>query len=234
MSPVFALVSAARGARTFHPRGVTFQALLQRHPEAPHELGALVTRLTGPALVRFSGALWKQAQRLPDVLGCAIRFRNDDRDSIEPEEGDQDLLLATIRRPWTMGFSPLTTDVRDYLANDYFSVSPFDVGLARAVYFRLTPIQGSSAKTGTRGERLLQDIEFGRANLTLELSAGPFGPWTPLVVMTLERAAHVDEEALRFSPFRAGRGLSPRGFIHALRVGAYALSQRARPRTAVG
>lgn len=65
-------------------------------------------------------------------------------------EGDQDLLLATIKRPWTMPFSPFTTKVHDYLANDYFAVSPFSIPSARTsrnagsrephVYFRLRPL----------------------------------------------------------------------------------------------
>jgi hypothetical protein len=35
----------------------------------------------------------------------------------------------------------------------------------------------------------------------------------------------VEQDHLRFSPFRTGRGVVPRGFVHALRRGAYAASQ---------
>lgn len=35
-------------------------------------------------------------------------------------------------------------------------------------------------------------------------------------------------------PFRAGRGVEPRGFVHGLRRGVYTLSQRARPRSEQG
>src|SRR5581483_12347742 len=101
-APLFAAVSALRHARTFHPHGRTFVARVVRHPDLPLDLEPLAERLVGDALVRFSGALWKEEPHRPDVLGCAIRFRHDASDSAEPEPGDQDLLLATILRPWTM------------------------------------------------------------------------------------------------------------------------------------
>jgi hypothetical protein len=228
-APVFGLVSFARRARTFHPRGPTFHAAAARHVAAPSELHELADRLAGPALVRFSGALWKNAEGRLDVLGCAVRLRRDARATAEPCDDDQDLLFATIRRPWSMPLAPFTTDVRDYLANDYFAVSPFDVGLGRRVYLRLRPAHRSTETNGTRSERLAREVEHGRARLTLEVADGPFGPWSPVLALVLERVAAVDGEALRFRPFRQGRGVRPRGFVHALRLGVYAVSQRARP-----
>jgi hypothetical protein len=227
--PLFELVSFVRQARTFHPRGPTMHAVVTRDDAAPVELHPLAERLLGTALVRFSGALFKHAEGVPDVLGCALRFRRSDYDTAEPAEDDQDLLFATIRRPWTMPFSPLTTHVRDYLDNDYFAVSPFDAGLARRVYFRLHPSHRSGDTSGPRGDRLEHEVELGEAALSLEVSDGPFGPWAPLVVVSLDRRADIDGEALRFQPFRAGRGLRPQGFVHALRDGVYSLSQRGRP-----
>jgi hypothetical protein len=231
IAPLFALVSFVRQARTFHPRGPTYHASVVEHPAAPAELQPLARRLTGRALVRFSGALWKSSQTLPDVLGCAVRFRRNQDETPVPDNDDQDLLLATIRRPYTMFLSPLTTRISDYFANDYFAVSPFDVGLPWPVYFRLRPDHASN-EAGVRSERLLRQVSRADAGLSLEVSDHPFGPWQPLLRITLERLAPIDGEALRFHPFRAGRGLRPRGFIHALRLGVYTLSQRARPRHA--
>ena len=229
MSPLFALVSFARRARTFHPRGPTFHATVAVDRSAPAELQRVAARLQGSALVRFSGALWKHAQSIPDVLGCAIRFRRGDTDDADADADDQDLLFATIRRPWTMPFSPLTTKVRDYLANDYFAVSPFDAGVGRQIYLRLRPDHPCESVEGSRGTRLVRQVELGRADLHLEASDAPFGPWTSFASVSLERPANIDGEALRFRPFRAGRGVRPRGFIHALRVGVYSMSQTARP-----
>lgn len=230
IAPLFGLISFARRARTFHPRGQTFHAVVSRHADVSPALAPLAERLVGPALARFSGALWKNAPSVPDVLGCAIRLRRDQSATAQAAPDDQDLLFATIRRPWTMAFSPFTTEVSDYLANDYFAVSPFDVELADArFYLRLHPARPCAAGDGTRGERLLLEAGQGRAELSLELGSGPSGPWSPLVRVTLEEPAAIDGQALRFRPFREGRGVHPRGFVHALRLGVYAFSQWARP-----
>jgi hypothetical protein len=51
----------------------------------------------------------------------------------------------------------------------------------------------------------------------------------PMAIVRLTERAHVDQAELRFSPFRADRGIEPVGFVHAIRRGAYAASQHARP-----
>jgi hypothetical protein len=243
MAPLFVLATLVRRGRTFHPCGPTFHATLARHPKLQAEFAPLADRLIGRALVRFSGALWKHFETVPDALGCAVRLRRDDAETSEPSTGDQDLLFATFRRPWTMPLSPLLTDVRDYLANDYFGVSPFDAGLAEPVYLRMHPTCGGAAgddleqideareleeEKRPRSERLVREVERGRAALNLEVGRGPYGPWAPVVALSLERVAQINGEALRFRPFRDGRGIRPCGFVHALRVGVYKLSQRAR------
>jgi hypothetical protein len=227
VAPLFAVVSFARRARTFHPSGSTLHATVYRHARAPVDLHELADRLVGHALVRFSGALWKYAERFPDVLGCAIRFRHDPRDDAAPQRGDQDLLLATIRRPWTMAGAPLTTQLKDYLNNDYFGVSPFDIGGERRVYFRMHPRGPAEHGRGTRNERLATEVDQ-RATLSLECSPKPYGPWQPIVEVLLERPAALDGDALHFSPFRTGRGVQPRGFVHAMRRRVYEASQAAR------
>ena len=148
--------------------------------------------------------------------------------SEEPGSDDQDLLFATIRRPWTMPFAPLTTEVHDYLGNHYFAVSPFEAGVGHRAYLRLRP-EPSSAVGENRNERLVSAVARGPVTLHLEIGRDPFGPWSPLVRVQLEAIAEVDGEALRFRPFRDGRGLTPTGFVHALRIEMYSLSQRARP-----
>ena len=162
-APAFALSSALRRARTFHPRGDCADADVSVADNVPRAHRALAERLAGNAFVRFSDALTKKRARWPDVLGCAIRFGGEVDDPAV--EGDQDLLLATIKRPWTMPFSPFTTKVHDYLANDYFAVSPFSIVAPRAiaegskaprVYFRLRP--GSKEPGGV---------------ITIDMSTGP-------------------------------------------------------------
>jgi hypothetical protein len=231
IAPVFGLISYARQARTFHPRGPVLHASVEPHADAPPDARALAERLRGSALVRFSGALWKRERRLPDVLGCALRLRHGDGESAAALGDDQDLLFATIRRPWSMPLSPLTTHVHDYLANDYFAVSPFrSPDVTQPFYLRLHPVAWESDGRGTRSARLDRAVRAGAAMLNIELSARPFDGWRPLARVRLERTADVDDEALRFDPFRAGRRIQPFGFIHALRVGVYKLSQLGRAR----
>ncbi|MBX3261737.1 MAG: hypothetical protein KF782_18785, partial [Labilithrix sp.] len=258
-APAFALTSALRRARTFHPRGDCADADVAVADGVPREHRALAERLAGNAFVRFSDALTKKKARWPDVLGCALRFGGEVDDPAA--DGDQDLLLATIKRPWTMPLAPLTTKVHDYLANDYFAVSPFSVATPRPgggarpwlVYFRLRP--GSKEPGGVitvepstgpisalrastprsrrsraeqRRRRFERAIANGSAVFTLGIASGPWGPFAPLVRVQLVSVRLTDPPGLRFDPFRAGRGIAPRGFVHALRRGAYGASQRAR------
>ena len=225
-APVFALVSFARRARTFHPRGDAYLADVAALPGG----GALGEALAGPALVRLSGALWKSRWEHLDVLGCALRFRRRDDASVEPEAGDQDLLFATILRPWTMGLAPFTTDASDYLANLYYAVSPFDVpGFGRA-FLRMRPEPHHGVDGRDRGGRLAATVAREGVRLTLEVRRRWRWRWVPVARVALRERAHVDQEALAFSPFRDGRGLVPRGLVHAMRRAVYAASQRARPR----
>jgi hypothetical protein len=227
IAPLFAATSKMRHGRTFHPRGDLVRAEVVPAADTPHR--ALAEKLAGPALVRLSSALVRGA-RWPDVLGFAIRFG---RDGLSPESGDQDLLFATIKRPWTMPFSPFTTKVHDYLANDYFAVSPFDTPSMPHAYFRLRPVTPSESEGNGRDaaarRALLEDaIRGGRAEFAIEIGPKPFGPWSPLARVTLVELLTGDPPPLAFDPFRDGRGLRPSGFVHALRRGVYRASRRAR------
>lgn len=237
VAPVFGLVSRARRARTFHPRGPVYHARAVRHASTPLALYSLAEALSGNVLVRFSGALWKKERRLlPEVLGCALRFRDAQAESPVASGRDQDLLFATIRRPWTMPLSPLSTHAHDYLANDYFAVSPFDSQeVTQRFYLRLHPVRAASTPptaASTRAARLASALRADAVVFDLEHSSGPFGPWQPFLQIQLEREADIDGEALRFQPYRNGRGIRPHGFVHALRRGVYAVSQQSRPHQA--
>jgi len=178
-------------ARTFHPYRRTFVARVVRHPDVTLDLEPLAERFAGEALVHFSG------------LGCAVRFRHHARKTAEPELGDEDLLVATVLRP---------TKVEDYLANDYYAVAPFDVGLVHALQFRLRPEHPSHGK-GNRDERIDDEVAHGGAALDLDVGGSPYGTWSPIVRVELLHAAHRD------------------GFVEAFRRGVDMMSEWARPRT---
>jgi hypothetical protein len=183
------------------------------------------------------------------VLGCAIRFSQDPLD-IRPKPEDQDLLLATIQRPWSMPFAPVTTRQHDFLANHYYGVSPFEVPPLGRIEWRLVPenldaerqLPKGPRRTGllpaapTRAERLAAALQQGAATLLLEWApySGPLRRpaaelFAPLVRLKLTAQLELDQEALRFHPFRAGRGIEPVGFVHAMRRATYLSSQALRP-----
>jgi hypothetical protein len=228
LAPLVATVAAARHARMFHPDGVVYRARLDASP-ARRELAGLADRLAGPALVRLSSAWWRGGRERIDNLGIAIRLRRRDDNDARPhdDEDDQDLLFATIKHPWTTISAALTTNVHDFLSNYYFAVSPFDVpGVGRA-RLRLRPLQPAPVDAADRADRLMRAVSLGEAAFALEVRRG-WGPWLELGRVTLVEPLAVDQAELRFWPFRAGRGLEPRGAIHAMRRAAYASSQAAR------
>ncbi len=52
-----------------------------------------------------------------------------------------------------------------------------------------------------------------------------------MATIELDHQLELDQEALAFDPFHAGRGLEPVGLVNGLRVATYALARRVRPRT---
>ena len=226
LAPLTGAIAAMRRARMFHPDGIVLAADLAAAPDGA-DLEPLASRLAGPALVRLSSAWWRGDKEWPDVLGLALRLRASAEPTPRPSPGDQDLLFATVRRPITTAFAPLSTHVHDFLANDYHAVSPFTVdGVGVARFRAISPRPATDAPS--RRARLAADVAADRALLTIEIRAGR-GAWRPLARLRLLREATLDQAALRFDPFRDGRGIRPRGFVHGLRRAAYAASQRLRP-----
>lgn len=228
LAPITGGIAWVRSARMFHPTGVLVRAEVLREPELDPQLSAVADRLVGPALVRMSNAWWKHRE-WPDALGIAVRFRSSDALTVHPDPGDQDLLFATIRRPYLLPIDPLRTDVHDFFANEFFAVSPFRVlGFGRA-RLRLRPVRSRDVLEGDRDERLARAIELGDACFALEVKR--FGrPWRRIVRLELREEIDLDQEALRFSPFRDGRGITPVGFVHGLRAATYAASRAASRR----
>jgi hypothetical protein len=229
-APAIASISRARRARMFHPVGHTFEGYAADVAVGPFE--ELGRRLEGRVLARCSGALWKYPIERFDVLGIALRFRRSDRPfEVFSEAGDQDLLLATIVSPLTMPWSPLTTNAHDYLANIYYGVAPFSLPNHLRVKLRLRPLHRpeASSRDNVRDDRLRNDVLHGRAAFALEARKTLTLEWHPIARIVLEREIALDQEALRFSPFRVGAGLAPVGLVHAIRRAVYPASQWARP-----
>ena len=200
-APFLAAMTAMRRSRPLHPTGELYEATCSSTVPSD-DLRPLADALHGPALVRLSHALWKRPRpHVPDVLGCAVRFGR-----------EQDLLFATIKRPWTTPFAPFTTDVDAYLENVYFGVSPFEVkGIDGRLYLRLRPFK---------------DEALG--GFVVEASRRPRTAYREVARVTLDRIEEGGGARMHFDPFRTGRGIEPHGFVHALRHGAYAASRTIR------
>jgi hypothetical protein len=222
LAPMTGTLSLLRQARMFHPEGTVYRAAVEA---VPGPYANVARRIEGPALARLSTALWRSGREWPDALGFALRIGREP--GIEAKPGDQDLLFATIRFPWTLPFSPLSTRQHDYLANDYFAVAPFEVeGVGRAK-LRLRGPRPTGLQGDDRGEKLQNAIQRGEAVFRFELFVN--GRWEAIATVRLEERVELDQAALRFWPDRAGRGFVPRGFVEAMRKGTYFLSQAARP-----
>ena len=230
LSPLAAAGSFVRQSRLFHPDGVVYRAeVLPAASTGPAK--DVAARLAGPALVRLSSGWWKRGKEWPDALGVSIRFRSDRSATAEPAPGDQDLLCASVPSLWLLLLAPLMTNQHNFLANDYFAMAPFDVeGLGRAK-FRLRARRVPA--TGNRETSLERATAAGLAVFELEARrVGLRSRYERIATIRLVIRAVIDQEALRLSPFRSGRGIVPRGFVQATRFGTYALSQLARPKSA--
>jgi hypothetical protein len=201
----------------FHPDGVLYQASVEPCADTD-ELRALAERLRGTALARFSSALWRREHEWPDVLGVALRFGFG-------AERPQDLLLATIRFPWTMTFAPFATNFRSFVWNHYHAVSPFEAHGIGRVKLRLRSPRLGNGTGRSRAAHLQSLSRAGRAEFVLELRRLDRAPWRrrwePVVRISLVAPFDLDQSALRFSPFNDAAGLEPVGFVHAIRVHAY-------------
>lgn len=209
----------------FHPEGHTFEGWVE--PMLDNDLAPLGRELTGRVLVRLSAALWRGDFEHLDVLGMALRFRRGPSPVLDhiAHAGDTDLLAATIRSPLTTVVAPFFTDASDFTTNRYWAVSPFEHAVGR-IEIRLVPDDPVHLR-GSRVAKLARAVEMGRAAWWLQARRTLTLRWRPVARIQLESPVDVDQEALRFDPFRGV--LRPVGLVHAIRRSVYIASQNARP-----
>ena len=213
-APIISSVAFLRRARVFHPRGIIHRADVRVVPGVADELREAAVRLAGPGFIRLSSAWWKTGEK-PDLLGVGIRVGD-----------DQDLLFASARSLATLLPATLTTDVHDFLGNDYFAMAPFEIEGVGRVRMKLQS-RGASPTGTDRAARLQAAIDAGPAGFDLLVSRGG-GAYEPFAHVWLGDRLELDDDALELDPSHAGRGVRPVGFVNAARRLAYGASRYAR------
>jgi hypothetical protein len=230
LAPAITAISRARQARIFHPEGLTFAGHV-RPLDPGGDLDALAKRFDGRVLARCSAALSRGERKHLDVLGFALRIRRGEGPPLDElaHTGDQDLLFEGIRGPFTILLSPLT-DATDFVDKRYWAISPF-AALGSRYELRLSPIEPPPRppQPEPRSSRLLAAVRAGRAAWSLDVRKTWTLRWHPIARIDLDQPVTIDQAVLQFDPFRAGLGLRPVGFIHAIRRAAYPASRAGRP-----
>lgn len=216
---VFRGLSAARGARVFHPEGVAYRARWE--PE-----GSAGDVLTSPAseprqvdaVLRLSRAIGLP-DATPDILGAAVKLL----DAHGPGR-DQDLALASSGR--SVVSRHVLVPTRGFTGAVFSSLLPYAVAGER-----VTVLAEMIEATPARPFARLRDGEVAPADLRLWLE--PTG--RELGVLRVgERLPDQVSRDLRFDPWHTGPGLRPVGWLNRLRRPAYAASQDGRDAPAAG
>lgn len=181
--------------------------------------------------------------------------------NLAAEAGDQDLFLTADAERFGDFFNPLTpllAEEHDYFQNTYHAALPFLLeGTGKRVWVRVVPVPFTPADAALRDpsgpeareEKLRQAVAAGQARFRIEVQPesrvgralgvdhGWFdlisNDWIPLAELSLtEGPLAVDQEAMRYHPELAGRGIVPVGPIAGVRPAVYRASQEARPATA--
>ena len=215
---MFRGISAARGAKSLHPRGVVFEGRLEIQgsdaaPPAP------LLRAAGEhrAIVRFSRSLGTP-EPLPDLLGMSIRLP----DAHGPDRHQDFLLVTSADRPVAHHVFLPAVDIQQ---RPYTSSLPFAAGRERFLVGAL-PRRDSPRP---EGENVLDRARAAAltGGLSFDLAVAPImGRFAPIGRLAVGRELDPEMDALPFSPWNTGGGLAPAGDVFSrLRAYAYPMSQ---------
>lgn len=213
---LFRRLSAMRGRRIFHPRGVGFELEVRIAPGG----GADGTFLSRPAVHRGVARLSRAAGlpgSLPDVLGFAFRLTD-----VHGPGRHQDFLLVTSARS-PLARHALLPAPRGFFGHFYSSLLPYSVGeKVRMVGLEPRPLAHSTNR--------LDEIGSAAPGTACSLClASLTGTWDTVAEIELgERLPDTEIEPLRLDPWNTGGGIRPTGPLMGLRRPAYAGSQRGR------
>ncbi|WP_052423886.1 hypothetical protein [Nonomuraea candida] len=209
----FGTAARLRRGRPLHPSGLVLDAHLRLHGMR-RPCG--VPFLDQPADLRGIARLSRSVgvpPPLPDILGIAFRWRQDDTTA--------ELLLATTGHG-PLGRRLLRPAVR--WTGMYGCLFPYQAGDRRVLLGAVLHTPGALPATFGAPARA---AESGPLVLEL-LAAAPSGPWRPFGQAHLSAPALPDDEhPTRFNPLRHPiPGLRPAGWLNEVRDAAYTAAQQ--------
>ncbi|HEX2058440.1 MAG TPA: hypothetical protein VHI71_08730 [Actinomycetota bacterium] len=206
---VFAGLSAARGKRIVHPRGVTFEGTVTFHDRNP-----LPFQGSDRALVRMSRAAGLP-QGVPDLFGLAIKL---------PDLG-QDLLLVTAGEDAVTRH--LLVPATGFFRRPYSSVLPYEL-YGQTIVVGARPDPPLVHATRQDVDDLGSYVAAGRVRFDLTWGRAGTNEVATFASLVVDRPHDGD---VVFNPFNSHPALKPAGGLNRLRRESYERSQRARPDT---
>lgn len=214
---VFGALSRLRGAKSLHPHGVAFDAVLaiDGNPDAP-PASLLRDAAEHTAVVRFSRSVGLPTA-LPDFIGISLRLPD-----VHGPGRHQDLLLVTsVDAPVLHhGFVP----VKDAQSRVYSSALPYRAG-DESFLIGARPVDGSP-RPGGRDEldRLRRASAMG--DLRFELCVAPvLGRFRRVGELRVGDPLAATGDRTPFNVWNTGGGLEPSGILQRVRRSAYRGSQ---------
>jgi hypothetical protein len=219
--PIAAL-TRLRGDKPMHPRGATFDAVLERTgPPRPWGISWLDERRTDPVVVRLSRGAGLP-EPWPDLLGLAVRVP-----AAGPGSRPVDLLLSsTGRGRWTRLVPLLRRDA----ATPYGSIMSYRTALGPV---RLAALPDGSGVPSDPAPLASEVVRRGvRFTLVAALEGGAWEPFARL--RTGVPAQPLDPEVHLDAVLNAPPGLRADGPMARFRRPAYARARRVRADVAGG
>ena len=214
----FKWISRLRGAKSAHPRGAVYEAVLRVDGGAhvPPDATLLGTPAEHRAVVRFSRSLGLPP-RLPDLFGIAVRLPD-----VHGRGRHQDLLMVTsVDAPL---LHHIFVPVVDPQQAPYSCSLPYLAGDERFLV-GVQPVPGSPRPPGRTAEEKLERAA-ATGELRFAVSIAPMaGRFAPIGELRVGRRLPDDLNGIRFNPWNTGGGLEPAGALNRLRAYAYPASQ---------
>ena len=215
----FRALSAARGARAFHPQGFLCRGTwhIDRTSNRAPDAKVLQAGARLPCLVRVSrGAGLPEA--VGDFFGIAVRLQ----DAYGPDRHQDLLINASVDLPV---LHHLFLPAPRWFAQSYSTVLPYRAGAGHIVV-GLEPPAGTVGP-GPSLDAMRRAVAAGEVTFGVGV-AGPLERWETIGSLRLHDPLTPQRGDVDFDPTICGGGLEPATWLNTLRREAYRQSRRGR------